>query len=71
MKDLKAVAPVLIWSKLENMLLVLQQPFYDNSSEIWLGSMLLMAAGDDGLDDAMVKIELMTCQLEALDDSDG
>ena len=28
-----------------------------------------MAAGDDGPDDAMVKIELMTCQLGALDDS--
>ena len=34
MKDLKAVAPVLIWSKLENKLLVLQQPSYDNSSKI-------------------------------------
>ena len=29
-----------------------------------------MAASDDGPDDAMVKIELMTCQLGALDDSD-
>ena len=70
MKDLKAVAPVLIWSKLENKLLVLQQPSYENSSKIWLGSMFLMAAGDDGPDDAMVKMELMTCQLGALDDSD-
>ena len=64
------MAPVLIWSKLENKLLVLQQPSYENSSKMWLGSMLLMAAGDDGPDDAMVKIELMTCQLGALDDSD-
>ena len=29
-----------------------------------------MAAGDGGPHDAMVKIELMTCQLGALDDSD-
>ena len=70
MKDLKAVAPVLTWSKLEKKLLVLQQPSYENSSKIWQGSKLLMAAGDDGLDDAMVKIQLMTCQLGAVDDSD-
>ena len=36
-KGLKAVAPVLIWSKLENKMLVLQQPSYENSSKIWLG----------------------------------
>ena len=70
MMDLKAMAPVLIWSKLESKLLVLQRPSYEHSSKIWLGSMLLMATGDDRPDDAMVKIELMTCQLGALDDSD-
>ena len=70
LKDLKAVAPVLIWSKLENKLLVLQQPSYENSSKIWLGSTTILAVEDDGPDDAMVKVELMTCQLEALDDSD-
>ena len=69
-KDLKAMAPVLIWSNYEKKLLVLQQPSYENSWKKWLGSMLLMAAGDDGIDDAMVKIELMTCQLGVLDDSD-
>ena len=70
LKDVKAVAPVLRWYKLGNKLLVLQQSSYENSSKIWLGSTLLMAVEDDGPDDAKVKIELMTCQLGALDDGD-
>ena len=51
-------------------MLVLQQPSHENSSKIWQGSTLLMAVEDDGPDDAKVKVELMTCQLGALDDSD-
>ena len=72
MKASKAGAPVLRWSKLGNKPPLHHQPFYENSSNIWLVSTTIMAMEDDGprcsrrVGDDKVKKELMGCHSWAL-----
>ena len=76
MKASKAGAPALSWSELRDKLLVHHQPFYENTSKIWLGSTTILAVEDDGprcprrVDDTKVKKELTVCQQRALVDGD-
>ena len=66
LKASKAEAPVLRWSKLRNKLLVHQQPSYENSPKIWMGSTSTMAEEDDGptcsrrVDNAKMKLSVVS-----------